>query len=102
VIIDAPDDPNRILEEAEGVQVKAILSTHTHADQLEGLDLLRSKTDAPVWVNADDATVFNYFFAPVNSERPGIRSMMSHSIFGTPGTSGLYIRPVTRLEPPVT
>ena len=69
VIIDAPDEPDRILEEAQGVQVKAILITHTHADQLAGLDLLRSKTDAPVWVNADDATVFNYF-TPVNSERP--------------------------------
>ena len=69
VIIDAPDEPHRILEEAQGVQVKAILITHTHVEQLAGLDVLRSRTDAPVWVNADDATVFNYF-TPVNSERP--------------------------------
>lgn len=69
VIIDAPDEPDRILEEAQGVQVKAILITHTHVEQLAGLDILRSRTDAPVWVNADDATVFNYF-TPVNSERP--------------------------------
>ena len=69
VIIDAPDEPDRILDEVQGVQVKAILITHTHVEQLAGLDVLRSRTDAPVWVNADDATVFNYF-TPVNSERP--------------------------------
>ncbi len=69
VIIDAPDEPDRILEEAQGVQVKAILITHTHTDQLMGLDRLRSQTAAPVWVNAIDAMVFNYF-TPVNSERP--------------------------------
>jgi hydroxyacylglutathione hydrolase len=69
VIIDAPDEPDRILEAAQGVQIKAILITHTHVDQLAGLDLLRSQTDAPVWVSAIDAQVFNYF-TPINSERP--------------------------------
>jgi hydroxyacylglutathione hydrolase len=69
VIIDAPDEPDAILAEANGVLVKAILITHTHSDQLMGLDVLRSQTDAKVWVNAIDAMVFNYF-TPVNSERP--------------------------------
>ncbi|MDP6101719.1 MAG: MBL fold metallo-hydrolase [Dehalococcoidia bacterium] len=69
VIIDAPNELDRILEEVRDVQVKAILITHTHVDQLAGLDRLRSQTEAPVWVNANDAQVFNYF-TPVNSERP--------------------------------
>ena len=69
LIIDAPDEPDKILENITGVKVKAILITHTHADQLMGLDRLRSYTEAPVWVNIFDAMVFNYF-TPTNSYRP--------------------------------
>ena len=69
LIIDAPDEPDKILEEIADIQVKAILITHTHADQLMGLDRLRSYTEAPIWVNIFDAMVFNYF-TPTNSDRP--------------------------------
>ena len=37
VIVDAPLDPGRMLEEARGTQVKMILITHRHRDHWEGL-----------------------------------------------------------------
>lgn len=69
VIVDAPSDPSAVFEQTHGIEIESILITHTHLEQMEGLDWLREITGATVWVNAIDANVFNYF-TPVNSIRP--------------------------------
>ncbi|MSQ40565.1 MAG: MBL fold metallo-hydrolase [Dehalococcoidia bacterium] len=55
IIIDAPLNPGRLLEEAKGTQVKAILITHKHRDHLEGLKEITDATGAPVAAHRDDA-----------------------------------------------
>ena len=65
IIIDTPDEPDKVLQEAQGTQVKAILITHNHADHLVGLQRIRSHTGAPVWVHPADASGL-----PVSPEHP--------------------------------
>jgi hydroxyacylglutathione hydrolase len=55
VIIDAPLGPEKLLEEAKGIQVKAVLITHRHRDHLEGLKEITDATGAPVAAHAEDA-----------------------------------------------
>jgi glyoxylase-like metal-dependent hydrolase (beta-lactamase superfamily II) len=55
IIIDAPLGPEKILEEAKGTQVKAILITHKHSDHIEGLKEITDATGAPVAAHPEDA-----------------------------------------------
>lgn len=55
VIVDAPLDPGRMLEEARGTQVKMILITHRHRDHWEGLKEVKDATGAPVGAHTQDA-----------------------------------------------
>ncbi len=55
IIIDAPLNPGKLLEDAKGTQVKAILITHKHRDHLEGLKEITDATGAPVAAHRDDA-----------------------------------------------
>ncbi len=55
VIVDAPLDPGRMLEEARGTQVRMILITHRHRDHWEGLKDVKDATGAPVGAHTQDA-----------------------------------------------
>ena len=55
VIIDAPLNPEKIIEQAAGTQVKAVLITHRHRDHLEGLKDITDATGAPVAAHPEDA-----------------------------------------------
>lgn len=55
LIIDAPLGPEKIIEEAKGTRVKAILITHRHRDHLEGLKEITDATGAPMAAHPDDA-----------------------------------------------
>ncbi|MBF8266754.1 MAG: beta-lactamase domain protein [Dehalococcoidia bacterium] len=55
VIIDAPMNPEKLLEQAKGTRVKAILITHKHRDHLEGLKEITDATGAPMAAHAEDA-----------------------------------------------
>ena len=55
VIVDAPLDPGRMLEEARGTQVKLVLITHRHRDHWEGLQEVKDATGAPVGAHTQDA-----------------------------------------------
>ncbi len=55
IIVDAPLGGERILEEADGLQVEGIVMTHRHGDHWGTLDLLKERTGAPVFCHADDA-----------------------------------------------
>jgi glyoxylase-like metal-dependent hydrolase (beta-lactamase superfamily II) len=48
VIVDAPQDGERILDALEGASVSRIIITHRHGDHWSGLDALKSATSAPV------------------------------------------------------
>lgn len=55
VIIDAPAQAGRILDEARRLKVKYILITHAHPDHLGALAQLRTVLRVPVGVHAADA-----------------------------------------------
>lgn len=55
IIIDTPDEPEKVLHEAKGTQVKAILITHNHSDHLMGFQEIYSHTGSPVWIHPADA-----------------------------------------------
>lgn len=55
VIVDTPGDPWRILNEAEGIEVKHIIITHSHFDHLGGLKAVRAKLGAPIAIHKLEA-----------------------------------------------
>ncbi len=55
VIIDTPAEPDKVLAEAEGTEVKGILITHCHMDHILGHQELKAATKAPVWVHETEA-----------------------------------------------
>ena len=55
IIIDAPMEPDVLLEEALNIDVKYILITHRHQDHLAGLLTIKEKTGALIGVHSEDA-----------------------------------------------
>lgn len=54
LLIDAAADPDRILEEVEGLEVVGILTTHGHGDHWQALDDVADATRAPVYLHPAD------------------------------------------------
>jgi glyoxylase-like metal-dependent hydrolase (beta-lactamase superfamily II) len=57
LIIDAAWEPERILEEVEGLKVQRILTTHGHGDHHDALDPVRHKLGVPGGIGGDDASM---------------------------------------------
>ncbi len=55
VIIDAPDESEKLADAAGDGPIKAIIITHRHADHTAGLRRLKERTGAPVAAHPDDA-----------------------------------------------
>ncbi|HXH20684.1 MAG TPA: MBL fold metallo-hydrolase [Dehalococcoidia bacterium] len=55
VVVDAPQESEKVLPHLEGLRVLGILITHRHGDHWGGIDVLREKTGAPIYCHADDA-----------------------------------------------
>ena len=55
VIIDAPNEADKILTEAEGTDVKAVLFTHTHFDHIGSFRELKKTLKVPMVVHPADA-----------------------------------------------
>ncbi len=55
LVVDAPAGGERILDEAEGLQVEGIVMTHRHGDHWATLDLLKERMGAPVFGHKEDA-----------------------------------------------
>lgn len=51
IIIDAGMHPNELLDKASEYEVRAILLTHAHFDHMGGLEQVRKKTGAPVYIH---------------------------------------------------
>ena len=57
VIIDAPAEPEKLLNEVGDVNAQAIIITHRHADHTAGLREMKKSTGLPVAAHSDDAPV---------------------------------------------
>src|SRR5579859_5733176 len=60
VVIDPGDEIQRILAilEKHQLKVKAIVITHAHIDHIGGAQKLKAATGAPVYLNANDQTLY--------------------------------------------
>ena len=54
IIIDPGKDTDKIIEKISGRKLCAILLTHAHFDHIEGLEYLRSKFSAPIYIHEND------------------------------------------------
>ncbi len=54
ILIDTPAEPELLLNEVGGVDIKAILITHNHQDHLLGFDEITGSLDAPVGITTAD------------------------------------------------
>lgn len=59
MIIDAAADAPRILEEVRGLNVKGILTTHSHWDHIRAIDEVKRALNVPDGVGAADADKLN-------------------------------------------
>lgn len=55
VFVDAPHDPEPMLQAAAGYRVAAVLLTHAHFDHIGGLRAIKEATGAPVWIHRHEA-----------------------------------------------
>ncbi len=53
-IVDTPEDPGAVIEQARETDVKAILITHNHMDHLAGFDAVFGAHDVPVHIGTAD------------------------------------------------
>ncbi|MDA1257126.1 MAG: MBL fold metallo-hydrolase [Chloroflexi bacterium] len=54
-IVDAPEDPEPVIEQARETDVRAILITHNHMDHLAGFDAVYGAYKVPVSIGTADA-----------------------------------------------
>jgi glyoxylase-like metal-dependent hydrolase (beta-lactamase superfamily II) len=55
VLIDAPDEANKILDRLKGINLKYILLTHNHMDHIGALSLLKQRLKVPLAAHPLDA-----------------------------------------------
>ena len=55
LIIDAANEPERVLAEVDGLTVAGIVTTHGHGDHWQALAAVADATGAPVWLHPADA-----------------------------------------------
>ena len=55
VVIDAPAEPEKVLAEVQGTDVRYILITHGHFDHILGYKELKEALQVPAGVHSDDA-----------------------------------------------
>lgn len=53
-LVDAPDNVERMLAEAKGLDLKGVVITHTHPDHVAGYDTLKRLTGLPVAIHQAD------------------------------------------------
>ena len=55
LLIDAADEPERLLAELDGLEMAGIVTTHGHFDHWQALAPVAEATRAPVWLHPADA-----------------------------------------------
>jgi glyoxylase-like metal-dependent hydrolase (beta-lactamase superfamily II) len=56
IVVDAPEESEKILPYLKGLNVQRIAMTHRHADHWAGLDTVLREVDCPICCHAEDVT----------------------------------------------
>lgn len=104
VIVDAAAEPDRILDMVGDYEVEAILTTHAHADHLQGVDRVSEKLGVPFLLNPDD--IFLLAEAGIEKTAPdglirdgqeiAVGDLLIHAIHTpghTPGSTSFVLEP---------
>jgi glyoxylase-like metal-dependent hydrolase (beta-lactamase superfamily II) len=94
IVVDAPQESEKVLPGLEGLRVLRIVVTHRHGDHWGGIDVLRGATAAPVFCHPDDATGREVAGTVAHGEvlRAGAASVtVLHTPGHTPGSICLLI-----------
>lgn len=85
-IIDPGAEPEVILSLVEGTKVGAILITHGHTDHVGALDEVKNATNAPIYINQEEAQAFklDLDIPLIDGETISIGNLQLHAIH-TPG-----------------
>jgi glyoxylase-like metal-dependent hydrolase (beta-lactamase superfamily II) len=96
LLIDAADDPDRLMAEVEGLDLVGIFTTHGHFDHWQALAPVADATGAPVWLHPGDAEM-----VPRPADRAaedgatitvgGVQLQMIHTPGHTPGSTCLLL-----------
>lgn len=96
VIIDTPSEAAKVLQEAQGTRIRAILITHNHFDHLEGYEQVKTASRVASSIHFDDADALpsppDFYLAdgdiiPVGS----LAIRVIHTPGHTPGATCLFL-----------
>ncbi len=96
IVVDAPEESEKVVEAVSGLRVVRIVVTHRHGDHWAGIDLLRERTGAPVYCHADDYATYEGKVAGAVADGEeltagGVRVRVLHTPGHTPGSICLLV-----------
>jgi hydroxyacylglutathione hydrolase len=96
IIVDAPAEPEKVVAAAAGLTVRRIVVTHRHGDHWQGIDLLRERTNAPVYCHGADRGPYEGKVAGTVADGEeisfgGLRLRVLHTPGHTPGSICLLV-----------
>jgi glyoxylase-like metal-dependent hydrolase (beta-lactamase superfamily II) len=94
IIVDAPQESEKVFPALEGLSVRAIVVTHRHGDHWAGIDAIKAHTGAPVMCHSEDAVNRDVQRALVGEEELEVGSMrikVIHTPGHTPGSICLLV-----------
>lgn len=96
VIVDAPEESEKVVEAVRGLNVSRIIVTHRHFDHWAGIDTLTEKVRAPVYCHKDDIAQYGSKVAATLDDGDEIavgslRVRVLHTPGHTPGSICLLV-----------
>jgi hydroxyacylglutathione hydrolase len=86
LVVDAPEESERIVEATAGLDVRRIVVTHRHGDHWMGIDLLRERLGAPVSCHEADKQPYEAKVADTLADGDEIKvGQLSVRVIHTPG-----------------
>lgn len=99
VVIDAADEPDRIIAACAGLDVQAILTTHGHSDHIQAVDSLKAEFAVPFLLHPADREIAGRSFdGPLSDGQEfavgTINVHVIHTPGHTPGSVSFVVEPM--------
>jgi glyoxylase-like metal-dependent hydrolase (beta-lactamase superfamily II) len=88
IVVDAPQESERVVEAARGLNVRRIIVTHRHPDHWNGIDALLAGIDAPVYCHESDREPYERYVKGTLAQDDEVEvGALSVRVLHTPGHS---------------